>query len=354
MDNADAKRNNTVVSSLLDATGTLNSQRARVNRIVLTLVVLGGIAGLLAFSFSRSDSDGAPVAVIQPETTFTRIKPADSEGMEIPNQDKMVYSQINSAGGENAAQIERIAPAPEQPLNRLPDLTQDKAPVVTDTTLQAGGALKPLITPTPTQPLAFSPQAVQAANPVARPRENVEVLQPLPTIGDSQTIKTLGNVAASASAARPAPVATKTPAPANTKPSATTKANDAAAKPKVTAETKPLKTASVAPAKAAPAKATAKEAPKAAATPAAVTKGSFRIQLAAVRSQALASESWTKIRSSHSAALGKAQKFVEPVNASDKNTLYRLQAGSWTSRDDAAKVCNTLKAAGTSCLVVAK
>ncbi|MCA3270062.1 MAG: SPOR domain-containing protein, partial [Thalassospira sp.] len=57
---------------------------------------------------------------------------------------------------------------------------------------------------------------------------------------------------------------------------------------------------------------------------------------------------------SHSAALGKAQKFVEPVNASDKNTLYRLQAGSWTSRDDAAKVCNTLKAAGTSCLVVAK
>lgn len=367
-DNTEEKRHNTVVSSLIDASGSLNRQRNKFNRVIVSLVALGSVAGLLAFSFTRTTPTDAPVAVIQPETTFTRIKPADSEGMDIPNKDKLVYSQINSAGGETTAQIENIAPVPERPLNRLPEVVQDQEPT---TVLKAGGALKPNSVLGHTAAKPQSEQAVKLANPVSRTaNENYEELQELPVISNSQTVKVLGNVTGTVPVKREQATAVKKPA-ATEKTQAATKtaapiAKESAINAKAKTDTKPaansaitdaktIKTAAVVPAKTAPIKPAAKESSVTAASlPVAVTKGSFRIQLAAVRTEALAGDTWTKIRASNSAALGKAQKYVEPVKAGDKNTLYRLQAGSWSTRDDASKVCAALKASGTSCLVVAK
>jgi len=87
-------------------------------KLLAGLIMLAVAAVFVGYSFSRSQNqtDETSLAVLTPETSYTRIRPANPEGMAIPDQDKLVYRSVNP---EIAMQPETdtVLPTPEQPLN---------------------------------------------------------------------------------------------------------------------------------------------------------------------------------------------------------------------------------------------
>ena len=84
-------------------------------------------------------------------------------------------------------------------------------------------------------------------------------------------------------------------------------------------------------------------------TPAADAAGSALIQLGAFSSASLADSSWAGYARRFE-SIGSLPKKVIPGNL-DGGTIYRLNAVA-PSREAAQQICNSLKAAGESCLVV--
>ncbi len=116
--------------------------------------------------------------------------------------------------------------------------------------------------------------------------------------------------------------------------------------PSVTAE--PAKPAEpVKPAAAPVAKA---EAAKPAAVPAA-TGGAWQVQLAALKDEARAKSEWTRAMKAAPDILGKLPHEVVRADLGTKGVFYRLRAGGYAARDQAEKVCETLKAKGVGCVV---
>jgi len=131
-----------------------------------------------------------------------------------------------------------------------------------------------------------------------------------------------------------------------------------AAEAKSAAKIAPAAGAAAKPAEAAPAKA-AKETKVAAAAPAASTAaapaakaaGSYRVQLAALRSEAGANTEWKRLQKSFPELLGGLPLTVQKVALPGKGTFYRVQAGALTE-SAAKKLCAELKRHKAGCLVV--
>jgi len=78
--------------------------------------------------------------------------------------------------------------------------------------------------------------------------------------------------------------------------------------------------------------------------------GQFIIQLGAFGQQTGAENAWAILKNRYSGALGSLALDIQPVTASGGQTLYRLRAGYFASRDEAERVCDTLKQLGQDCL----
>lgn len=82
----------------------------------LTVLAMGAVFVGYSFSRSQNNTDEASLAVLTPETSYTRIRPANPEGMAIPDQDKLVYRSVNPEAATKP-QTDTVLPSPEQPLN---------------------------------------------------------------------------------------------------------------------------------------------------------------------------------------------------------------------------------------------
>jgi cell division septation protein DedD len=105
----------------------------------------------------------------------------------------------------------------------------------------------------------------------------------------------------------------------------------------------------------APAKEVAVTAPAAPATskPAqAAAGGGWKIQLASVKSDALARQQWGRLQKAHSDLLGDMRLTVQQADLGTKGTYYRIQAGPLPDRTTAEDVCAELKSAKQPCIVV--
>ena len=80
--------------------------------------------------------------------------------------------------------------------------------------------------------------------------------------------------------------------------------------------------------------------------------GEFLVQLAALRTEESANESWDKLVLSQPDTFRGATRFVQRADLGAKGVFYRLRAGSFAERDAAAAFCNAVKAAGGDCIVV--
>jgi cell division septation protein DedD len=77
----------------------------------------------------------------------------------------------------------------------------------------------------------------------------------------------------------------------------------------------------------------------------------YRIQLAAVKSQADADKAWKRILAKHTDVLGSLTVHIVRADLGTQGIYYRVQAGPFADKASAQSVCEQLKSSGQQCLV---
>ncbi|AWJ86295.1 SPOR domain-containing protein (plasmid) [Azospirillum sp. TSH58] len=309
------------VNHASDPYGTPPQRGGRRGLLGLGLAVVGivAFAGAIVVVYgggSRGTPDGAP-PLLMADSAPTKARPEQPGGMEVPHQDKLVYERLNDRGSKS--QIERLLPPPEEPLPR---------PVVA-----------PQVPPSPTLPEA--PAVAQL---------------PPPPPGSTTTVPRQDGEGAPPPAAAPAPppavAALPAPVPATPAPKAAPPpaAKPAPAPPAAAPKPPPAPPVAAAPAPQ-PAPAPAPALAPAPAPAKASNGGNWRVQLAAVRSEAEASTEWKRLTSRYGAALGGLSMQVAKADLGEKGIFYRIQ-GVGLDEERAKSVCAQLKSQNVGCVVV--
>jgi len=77
----------------------------------------------------------------------------------------------------------------------------------------------------------------------------------------------------------------------------------------------------------------------------------YAVQLAAYRSRGRAEDAWTKFQSASHGMLASADHEVVSIAIEGKGLFFRLLTGMYASSAEATQACNSLKSAGTDCLI---
>lgn len=281
--------------------------RARRKKGVLIGVLIGVvIAVVVAFlTFGRFVSayraSGGDAPLIKADRSPVKVRPATPGGMEVPNQDKLIYERLRES---DAARVEKLMPAPEKPA--LPEDEEDAS----DEIAQIIALEEPQETP----------QSLEVASTtlVGEDGERVEVM--FRTISSEQAQNRVEQA----------------------KKTIETRKAQAAAVLKSSAQAKQKP----APEKPAPEKPAAKpEAKKAA------PAETFAVQLVSTKNRDASEKEWTRLSKKHADALKGLPHEISEIKT-DKNTFYRLRTGVFDSRDKADAVCRKLKDKKQECLVV--
>lgn len=268
-----------------------------------------------------SSADGGPQLVKANPDPY-KVKPENPGGMQVENQDKLVYDRV--AKGEAPPRVENLLPAPEEP----------KAPP---------RPAEPVAAPAP--PVETAP-ALESAK-VEPPKLESPKPEPAPEAAKPETAKEVAK--------------TEPAKPEAVKPAAPPAQQDdlaalvAAATGGREAATGPLATKPAVPATPPAAEAPAPQTQVAAAPPVASTApvaGAFQIQLASARSEQGAMGEWNRIAGKNKEALAGLSPNVARVDLGEKGVFFRLRAGPLTDKAAADSVCSALSAQNVGCIVV--
>ena len=268
--------------------------------VVLSLAVAGG-AGWYFLNGSGVTFTPGAVSFIKAEPTPYKVRPDNPGGMQVENQDKLVYDRV--AKGQPPNRVENLLPSAEEP----------KAPPMK-----------------PAEPAPAAAPPVEAAKP-AEPEPAPEVAKVEPAKLEPAPAKVEAKPAAPAVDPLAAAVA------------AATGGRTSATGP---IDVKPEAPAAAEPAPAAPAS-PAPETQVAAAVP-----GAFQIQLASVLSEEAAMAEWKRLSGKNKDILGAYKPAVIKADLGDRGVFYRLRAGPLADKAAADALCASLAAANVSCIVV--
>lgn len=288
--------------------------------LVIAAVLIGG-AFWWGYDLGDRGDDGIFPPLIQADRAPIREAPAEPGGLQVPNQESLVFDGV--AGDENAVgQSVTLATPPEEPLarsdaQRTAQPAEDIAPLaaarVLDTT--AGTAQEPAgasDVPPPPPPLAREDLSAT----LLRPAGQAEPSQPGPPVEEPIASNTV-----SVEPLRTAPlVEAPTPPPALAAP-AETQTAAVASTPEVVELVPPA-------------------------------TGAFRVQVGAYRTEAGALNGWNILQPAHEALLGDLSPTIVSVDLGARGVFHRLQAGPLADRGAADTLCNSLKARNQGCLVV--
>jgi cell division septation protein DedD len=260
---------------------------------VVSLLTLGGI---IWYAYSQGVREGSETAapLLTPEGT-AKETPLDPGGREIAGTELGIYDRVS--GEQQTASVERILPPPEEPRMPPADILQN-APAGTPNKAPAAPVAPeaPATTSQPAEP-STGTQSARAPVPAPDPVLN-EPTAPPPTVG-SETEQ----VAA-------APVQPEPPKPA--------------------VEAEQSKT-----------------------TTAATSAGNgWRIQIAALRSEADALAEWKKRQSANPDLLGNLAVQIQEAVVNG-TTYYRIRGGPLSDGDAAKALCVKMKAKSLGCIPVA-
>lgn len=287
---------------------------------IMLVLIVGGAAGWHYLGAQIGPNSRKSVPVIRADVAPVKIKPADPGGLDIPDRDKLVYDRLNGEGA--GTDVETLLPPPEEPMEMPPENTPDEDATGSQTADDTAQTEAPDAAPdsapastentdsgTPQAPVSLEPSTIMQApqQETARTGQGDEAPPPPPP---------------------PPPV-----------PVEAVETQELGAPP-------PPETASGTAPAIAPTTQTA-------AAGTAATTGSFRIQLAALRTHAGAEAEWDRLRKAHPDILGPFNLFVVMVDKGGDGIYYRLQAGHMASRASAKAACDVLAKRKVACLVKA-
>lgn len=84
---------------------------------------------------------------------------------------------------------------------------------------------------------------------------------------------------------------------------------------------------------------------------AAVAAGNFFVQVSAQRSEEDAQTTFRAVQTKYPSQLGGRELVVRKKDLAEKGTFYGVQVGPFASRDEAVKLCESLKSAGGACMI---
>ncbi|MCB1507761.1 MAG: SPOR domain-containing protein [Hyphomicrobiaceae bacterium] len=319
--------------------------------VVLGLVVLGIGAVVLTGLFSGTETTGAPRIVRAPQEPV-RVAAETLETGE-PRPGQAVYDRLEGQGGAQETGTPRVVlPGPGAPVatpattpaaNTAPAASEPAAP----TTPVAGA--RPVAPPSPRQVRTVT---VRPDGTVVEVTAEPETAAAAPTPAPVQPLPPAPETPVTVASAPPAPEPAPTPAPAPVVPAATA---PAAA---VTPAPAPAAPAPARPVAAAPAPVAAPQnlAPQPAATPApapqvaATQGGGFVVQLASLRSEEQARDTFANLQRRFSGELSGETPDIRRVDLAERGIYYRLRIGPMT-RETANQRCERLRSLGGDCIV---
>jgi len=81
---------------------------------------------------------------------------------------------------------------------------------------------------------------------------------------------------------------------------------------------------------------------------------SYRLQLASVRSEEDAQNTWAQIAEKHQDLVGGRQPLIEKTDLGSLGTVYRVQIGPFADKRESLQLCNSFKAGGVDCFLVTR
>lgn len=261
------------------------------------VLALAGFVGVLWYAYEWGLGGGETVELptVTAEAGPEKEKPSDPGGLQVPYQDQLVLNEDGAA--DSAPRVERLLPPPEAPLTP-PALTE--------------------IAPSYDEPPAAAAPVGEADEPTtaeeAPEADSVATVPELPAAPSAgATSQGQGQAGQSQAAETPAP-----------EPQATeTQAGE-------------TESAAVLPA----------------ASPTADAGGQFAVQLISLKDAGAAEREWGRLQGVFPQLLGGKSLLLQKADVAGVGTVYRLRAGPYATRDQAAKICAQLKSRQQDCLVV--
>jgi SPOR domain len=283
--------------------------RSRLLAAAAAVCVLGAFGVIVYYAYHEGVRAGSEsiAPLIKAEQQPYKVKPDDPGGMDVPDQDKLIYNEVSPQAGEGAQKAEHLLPPPENPLPRPTEQPQEQA--------QSSSAASAAAAPA-TGPVQASPAGTPSYVP--QPPAPAEI----PPIGQSTPPQAQGN----APGVPAVPGASGTSGQASAVPPAASAQGAKAAKTGAAGAT------------------------QLAARP---QHGTWRVQLGSVRSAERAQQEWAQLQKQHPDLLGSLALNVQRADLGPgKGVFYRIQGGPLSGKEAANALCDRLKAVRVGCLAV--
>lgn len=301
--------------------------------LLIVIAAVGAFCLLIWFVYTQGRRAGTEVVapVIHADAGPTKVKPESPGGMDVPNQDRLIYERLRNDkdGGDG---VEHLLPPPETPMDR----PQAPPPAPAQTARADDEEAAP---PSASGPSAAGPTGAPAAAPAATPPA-VPAPSQATARSDAASVPTVPPAASAPAPVRsapvpaPAPVPQLAPRPVPPRPEVA-KAEAAKAEPPRPVPA-PVPTAPVL-------------TPPTSAPPA--TGGALRLQFASVPSDTQAVAEAQRIQRKHAAVLGGVALHIVRADLGAKGIYYRVQAGP-LDEAQARRLCDAVKAGGDNCIPV--
>jgi hypothetical protein len=292
--------------------------------VALVVVIAFAVVGWWGYRHFAGRAGSGQVPVVTADQTPEKVPPADQPATQTQSQQETVYNQISP--GSTAQQPEVLLPQPETPAAPPASAAASTAPSTTAQSVTAAGAAAPSVPAVPAPPPAAGSTTTGST-----------------TAGNSTgtLTETLLPAESTTSTTAPATTGQATTGQATTGQAAGTQTATAA--PSVPAATSADQGTGDTGAAAAPAPAPANDAPTAA--------GNYRVQLAALKTEADAKTAWKRLAAKYPDILAPLAMHIEKVDLGTKGIYYRVQAGPFTDKNAARDICAKLTPKGQPCLV---
>ena len=302
----------------------------KIAAIVMAIALLGG-TGALAWNYIGSDNGAAPVILADKDPV--KVKPKDSGGEVVPNQEQTVFNKVDGSDSTKPVQI-KLRNRSEEPIN-VAGVKADSRVSPSNTRNAESEILRPRSVRTvvvkPDGTIVSSTENSNTATESPTPTGGLDLarLAPEPTTDESVDV---------------AKIETVDPQPVKVKPIAVKPV-----KVKTVPKVEPISTGQKPAPKSEPAPAANKEEP-ASAEELPQVASAYAVQISSRRSAESAKDAWRKLSKRFSGVLGGEQVDIRRTEITGKGIYYRVRVAA-DSRDAARQLCTRLKSAGGDCLV---